>query len=274
MSKIPRTCYLVALTNLVERSMALGQENIKRYWDCLAKDSFGEGLRFHPLGGLTNGAYKVETRSGRYAFKLLNPGTSWQKIDRAAELAIMEGAAAIGVAPKCLLADANKGFVVSEFLEPVAAPQNPYDELAPVLRKLQGLSLASLPQLNPVAACQQYLGKIAAKGVEYPAVEKLVETVDFSSLEKILEPQVLCHGDLVPENILYTGEGIKLIDFEFSGMGHQVWDVAYLRSFCKGDRETQDWLSSFSVEMPAEEFERLVDLATLLSLLWSIVGAA
>ncbi|MEG2173562.1 MAG: phosphotransferase, partial [Desulfovibrionaceae bacterium] len=43
-------------------------------------------------------------------------------------------------------------------------------------------------------------------------------------------PQVLCHRDLLLENILIISEGtdihVQLIDFEYAGFTHPLWDVA------------------------------------------------
>ena len=40
--------------------------------------------------------------------------------------------------------------------------------------------------------------------------------------------QVLCHHDLTPENILETKQGIKIIDWEYSGRGHREFDAIRL----------------------------------------------
>ncbi|OUS39833.1 hypothetical protein A9R00_09050, partial [Oleispira antarctica] len=38
----------------------------------------------------------------------------------------------------------------------------------------------------------------------------------------------LCHLDPVPANWLYTAEGLKLLDWEYAGLGHPLWDLAAL----------------------------------------------
>jgi thiamine kinase-like enzyme len=50
----------------------------------------------------------------------------------------------------------------------------------------------------------------------------VVDALNFLSQGK----QVLLHNDLVEGNILKTKEGIKLIDFEYCGVGNALFDVA------------------------------------------------
>jgi len=40
---------------------------------------------------------------------------------------------------------------------------------------------------------------------------------------------VLCHHDLIPENILETDDGLVLLDWEYASLGHPDFDQRYVR---------------------------------------------
>lgn len=40
------------------------------------------------------------------------------------------------------------------------------------------------------------------------------------------DPKVLCHRDLVPENVLMTPDSVELIDFEYAAVTSPYWDLA------------------------------------------------
>ncbi len=48
-------------------------------------------------------------------------------------------------------------------------------------------------------------------------------------LNKTWKP-VLCHHDLGPDNIIETADGLKIIDWEYAGLGHPDFDRRYIRS--------------------------------------------
>lgn len=42
------------------------------------------------------------------------------------------------------------------------------------------------------------------------------------------QPLLPCHGDLTPHNVIVTGRGVRLVDFEFFGVSHPLYDAAGL----------------------------------------------
>lgn len=59
-----------------------------------------------------------------------------------------------------------------------------------------------------------------------PSWEREQEVI--AEAEKLFtkQPQVLLHNDLIDGNILINGEIVKLIDFEYSGVGYYGFDIA------------------------------------------------
>ena len=72
------------------------------------------------------------------------------------------------------------------------------------------------------------------------------------------EPQTLIHGDVRLENVLVGGPtGLRLVDWEFAGVGEGAWDVALAMAGALGL-----WLSSIP-QIPAVPPERLMSEAAL-----------
>ena len=78
----------------------------------------------------------------------------------------------------------------------------------------------------------------AANGVDPPAVyDELHEAA--SAIEAVFDPRslesTLCHNDLLPANVLLAPERLWIIDYEYAGMNHAVFDLANLSVNCDFD---------------------------------------
>lgn len=122
--------------------------------------------------------------------------------------------------------------------------------------------------------------------------EKITDILEKSKMEimSILEnnqcKRVLCHNDLQPNNILYTGE-IIFIDFEYSSMGECLFDIANL--FCESDvdyekceyvkgigyteEEKKEFLETyFGTKNITENLKKVENLEIVSHYLWFIWG--
>jgi thiamine kinase-like enzyme len=64
-----------------------------------------------------------------------------------------------------------------------------------------------------------------------------------------LSRPVPCHDDLLPANVLHVGDGgIMLIDWEYAGMGHGMFDVANLAAGADLDEQEESRLLAAYVE--------------------------
>ncbi len=81
---------------------------------------------------------------------------------------------------------------------------------------------------------------------EYLKLEKILLEVSIKELHK--GKQVLLHNDLRFANILYSKNGIKLIDFEYSAIGNEIYDIAYFliaNNINLGTELASIWLEQF-----------------------------
>jgi thiamine kinase-like enzyme len=81
-----------------------------------------------------------------------------------------------------------------------------------------------------------------------------------SLFDNLTIPLYPCHNDLSPNNFLLTNEGIKIIDWEFSGNNDKLWDLAFLSVVSEFDNEQEDYLldSYFDKKVEAIDFCRFV----------------
>ena len=67
-----------------------------------------------------------------------------------------------------------------------------------------------------------------------------------AALTAELPPEVPCHGDLLPGNILDSEAGIRLIDYDYAGMAEPAWDL--------GGIAAENGLSSQLVELACRRY--------------------
>ncbi|MCE0556336.1 phosphotransferase [Motilimonas sp. E26] len=106
--------------------------------------------------------------------------------------------------------------------------------LADALAQLNLISLppalyAALPKLNLAKRCQQlyqsvlvFPGNICSASL-HAMVGKLELLPAFASTEL-----TLCHGDLHRHNILFSEQGLALLDWEYASIGNRLIDIAAL----------------------------------------------
>lgn len=101
-------------------------------------------------------------------------------------------------------------------------------------------------------------------------VDRLLEKMDQLAVE-----EVLCHGDYLYANLLFLKNGgLRLIDWEYSGMADPLMDVAMFGIFSYFDRDRLDLSLTYYLGRQAREEEtyRLYLYAALAGYMWSMWG--
>jgi aminoglycoside phosphotransferase (APT) family kinase protein len=160
-------------------------------------------------------------------------------LDRAAEPGVLRTVADAGLGPACLDADATGGWLLTEWLPGSAwsAPdlREPANlrRAAGLLRRLHGLPPAG-PVLDLAAAIDRYaaLGGTLAAGPARVAREQLARCRSADAAADVgaaADPPCLCHNDPTPGNFIAVADGsLRLIDWEYAGLGHPAFDLAGL----------------------------------------------
>ncbi len=185
------------------------------------------------LGGITNQVFHL--RAGGQEIALRLPGRSAaQVLDRSAELHNHRAATSYGLTPALLACDLDSGVSASAYL--AARTLCPTDLQDPgllaaacaALRRLHSAPMSFRPAFSPRCA-PEHLGAL----VPAPMSPLLSATAEahrrcVASLDTLEPPTAPCHQDLYALNLLLAGDAVTLIDWEHSGPGDPLYDLADL----------------------------------------------
>ncbi len=199
-------------------------------------------------GGITNRSLRVTTVHGSYVVRVPGAQTEMLGINRRAEAAITVAAARAGIGPMTLCELPAFGTVISEFVDARTASAD--DLRKPdVLREVVN-AVRVLHRLDPVAfdfpifeVIRQHAHDARTHGRDHESIDGLLRTT--AEIEEAFDPatlrSTLCHNDLLPANVLLAPTGrVWLIDYEYAGMNHAMFDLANLSVNCGFDEHLDD----------------------------------
>lgn len=173
------------------------------------------------LAGTRNRSFRVARAGGDVVVRLPAPGEA--HVDRAVELANARTAAALGLGPEVIDADAATGVLVTRAVAGRALGPDGAGRLGAALARLHGATTGFAGALDPAAALAGYAALLGD-------AESIGLAREGSALWSSLADgrrDVPCHNDLVPANVLDDGVRVHLIDWEYAGMNDPAWDLAY-----------------------------------------------
>ena len=187
-------------------------------------------------GGITNRSYRVSTTTGDFVVRVPGAQTELLGIDRRAEASITTAAAQLDIAPAVLCQIPAFGTVVSDFVD--ARPLEPADVALPtvlgpiieVLRRLHSHPpvVHEFPIFQIVRRHGDDARRLGRPHGEAAALIDLAARIE-TAIPLSERLSTLCHNDLLPANILLSPHGrIWLIDYEYAGMNHAMFDLANL----------------------------------------------
>lgn len=190
------------------------------------------GVRVVPLsGGITNSNFKVQVDDQSYVLRIGGAQTRLLGIDRQVEYQASLRAAEVGLGPAVAAFVADRGWLVTRFIdgrpippEEMRRPAN-IRRVAAALRKFH--DSAAIPgRFDAFAVVEQYRRDAEAHGVVIPEAYSAAEEIaDRIRAARGSQPEVPCHNDLLNANFLDDGE-IRIVDWEYAGMGDRVFDLA------------------------------------------------
>ena len=203
-------------------------------------------------GGITNRNYRVRFGERDCVVRLPGKDTSLLGISRQAERIATQAAAELGLSPRLVAADERS--LVTEYVEaPIgdatsvrAAPE----PIAQTLRRFHD-SGAELPIRFWVPdLLDAYAGVVHDRGGRLPGAYRAAHELAHRIGRALpLSRPVPCHNDLLPANVLHVRDrGIMLVDWEYAGMGHRMFDVANLAAGAGLDEREESRLLAAYVE--------------------------
>ena len=207
-----------------------------------------------PLGGgITNHNLRARYGGRDVVVRLAGKDTGLLGIDRACEREATAAAAAAGVGPEVVAYLDDPPTLVTEFLPGRVMTQGDLGkpdmiaEVAVTLWEVHGIRAAAQPLLAPGTSSTPTPRTAAARGGGAPGAfgdlregaRRIQAAIDPAHPEHAPVP---CHNDLLPANLIHDGEAMRIVDWEYAGMGNRYFDLGNL-SVNNGFNEAGDeWL--------------------------------
>jgi len=243
------------------------------------------GARFEVLGGgITNHNLKVEVDGERFVLRVAGKDTSLLGIDRTVELAATRAAAAVGVGPDVVDFVEPEGWLVTRFVEgEIPAPERMREPalLSRVARALRAFhDGAPIPgSFDSFRIVESYRRTAIDRGGSVPdAYDWANEVARRIEATRSTDVPVPCHNDLLNANFLDDGEQLRIVDWEYAGMGDRFFDLANFSVNHELDEaQSELLLDSYFGELRASDADAL-ELMRFMSdfreAMWGVVQAS
>jgi len=197
-------------------------------------------------GGITNRNFRMRIGGQDVVVRLPGKDTELLGIDRAAERAATAAAATVGVGPEVVAYLPAPPCLVTRFIAgrnlDAAGVRDRIEEVADALRAVHGAG--ALPaRFDAFAIVDAYHATAAARGARVP--ERFAELIAGAhAIRAVLagpeHAPVACHNDLLTANFLHDGTRVRIVDWEYAGMGDRYFDlgnVSVNNGFTEADDE-------------------------------------
>jgi thiamine kinase-like enzyme len=186
-------------------------------------------------GGITNRNFLVTIsgRRDRYVIRLAGNDTHLLGISREVEHAATVAAAGVGVGPEVTAFIRPEGYLVTRFIEGSPVPieevrgRDTLTRIADTIRRIhQGPPIPGL--FVPLRIVEAYRALAIARGVRIPLEYELAAAIGRRiELACLADPVELrpCHNDLLNANFIDDGSRIRIVDWEYAGMGDPYFDL-------------------------------------------------
>lgn len=190
-------------------------------------------LEVEPLGGgITNENFKVTLDGEAFVLRIGGKDTELLGIDRSVEHGASRVAAELGVGPEVVSFLEPEGYLVTRFVAGRPVPPEEMRRPETIAHAAGALRLVHegppIPgRFDSFRVVEDYRQTALAHGVSVPeAYERASETA--AAIERARgapEPRP-CHNDLLNANFIHDGERLRIVDWEYAGMGDPFFDLA------------------------------------------------
>jgi thiamine kinase-like enzyme len=196
----------------------------------------GRELAFTPLsGGITNRNFLVSLpgERDRFVIRLAGNDTHLLGISREVEHAATVAAAGVGVGPEVVAFVRPEGYLVTRFIEGAPVPLDAVHDPETIRRVADSVRRVhdgpAIPGLFiPFRIVEAYRALALARGVaippEYDLALAATRRIELAFLAAPVEMRP-CHNDLLNANFIDDGARIRIVDWEYAGMGDPFFDL-------------------------------------------------
>ena len=199
----------------------------------------GRDIQAERMAGLTNVNYRITMNGERYMLRVSGKNTQRLGIDRNHELAALHAAAAAGIGPEVIAFLLPEGHLITRWIDgqhwkmdEFRTPEN-VRRLTRLVKRLHALP-PNGATFSPFRRVEFFQETAREFGVPFPPnfndfLNSMVK-VEAEQQRDQSEWLRFCHNDLVSVNYLYCKKdaSIKVLDWEFAGMGDIYYDLATL----------------------------------------------
>ncbi len=186
-------------------------------------------------GGITNRNFLVTLpgQRDRYVIRLAGNDTHLLGISREVEHAATVAAAGVGVGPEVVEFIRPEGYLVTRFIEGSPVSMEEVRERPMLTRVADSLRRIHngppIPGLFvPFRIVEAYRALAKARGVvippEYDVAAAIGRRIEVACLADPVELRP-CHNDLLNANFIDDGARIRIVDWEYAGMGDPYFDL-------------------------------------------------
>jgi thiamine kinase len=238
--------------------------------------------------GLLNDTYRVDRDGRAFSMRVAAESSKGSRIERAWELEVLQEAAQRGLAPPMVCGEAERGFLIQEWVEGRSWPASAVRRTPNIVRMaalLKRVHELRVPQpariMRPSAWILHYSAKLAAASPSGAHALAAGAAARLASLEAL--PQVagvVCHSDVHLMNVLEcplqdgSTSPLLLLDWEYAHVSEPFWDLAgWSANNDFSDRLLRELLAAY-LGRPPDDYEwtrckLLVWLYDYVCLLWS-----
>lgn len=209
-----------------------------------------EGDAVHLDGGFTNRILRARMGGADYVVRLAGKDTRALGIDRDAEREATAAAARVGIGPEVAAFLPDEDVLVTRYIEGRALRAEELSEpdlLADVAESLKTVHRG--PRLrarfSPFRIVDVYRATAEEHGVSagerYDRAHALAGKIEAVMVGPDHAP-VLCHDDLLPANLIHDGQRVRIVDWEYAGMGDRFFDLGNLSVNAGLDEGDDEWL--------------------------------
>jgi thiamine kinase-like enzyme len=228
-------------------------------------------------GGITNHNLKVEIDGEAFVLRVAGKDTNLLGIDRTVELEATTAAAALGIGPDVVAFVEPEGWLVTRFFAGSTPPLERMRE--PDLLARVAVALRAFHDGPPIPGSfdsfrvvERYRETALARGGAVPdAYDGAHELA--GRIERIRgdAPPKPCHNDLLNANFLDDGEQLRIVDWEYAGMGDPFFDLANFSINHELDEAARrDLLRAYGAE-DARALELMCFMSDFREAMWGVV---
>jgi thiamine kinase-like enzyme len=184
-------------------------------------------------GGITNRNYKIETGQAAYVLRVGGNDTDLLGIDRRVEYGCTLAAAAVGIAPEPVAFLEPEGYLLTRFVHGTPIPAEAIGDRANIRRVVASLkryhAIERFPgEFSPFRTVEAYLA--TARRYQAPLPDDIgwfyTRTSEIeAAFQRDPFVAVPCHNDLLNGNFIDDGQTIRILDWEYAGMGDRFFDL-------------------------------------------------